>query len=81
MGHDELCLLSGIRPGGGPRNLLSQYDLDRVVAEMTDEIKTISKSAPSDLDSILSESLALAAHQDVNYYNEENTWEPPGLMQ
>jgi hypothetical protein len=79
--YDELCLLSGIRPGGGPRNLLSQNDLDRIVTEMTEEIKTISKSVPSDLDSILRESLALAAHQDVNHYNEENTWKPPGLTQ
>ena len=83
MGHDELCLLSGIRPGGGPRNLLYKYDLDRVVAEMAGEIKAIYKAAPSDsdLDSILRESLAFAAIQDVNYYNEENTWKPPGLTQ
>jgi hypothetical protein len=55
--------------------------MDRVIAEMTDEIKAISKAAPSDLNSILRKSLELAAHPDVNYYNEENHWKPPGLTQ
>jgi hypothetical protein len=55
--------------------------MDDVIAEMTDEIKVISKAAPSDLNSILRESLELAAHPDVNYYNEENHWKPPGLTQ
>jgi len=81
MGHDELCLLSGIRPGGGPRNLLYQDSVDTVVAEMTDEIKAISQTTPPDLHSILRESLVLAAHEDVGDYNEENAWKPPGLTQ
>lgn len=75
MGHDELCLLSGIRPGGEPRNLLYQDSVDTVMAEMTDEIKVISRTTPPDLDSILREPLVLAAHEDY----EENTWRPPGF--
>jgi hypothetical protein len=81
MGHDELCLLSGIRPGGGPQDLVHPYNLNRVVAEMTEEIKTISKSAPSDLDTILRESLAFAAFPDVNCYNDGNIWKSLGLTQ
>ena len=81
MARDVLCLLSGIRPEGGPHDLLCPSDLNRVVAEMTDEIKTISKSTPSDLDTILRESLAFAAREDDDYFNEENTWKPPGLTQ
>jgi len=73
MGHDELCLLSGIRPLGGPRHLVNTHDLDRVVAEMADEIKAISGTTPSDLVSILHESLALTATEDYD------SWKPPGL--
>ena len=81
MARDVLCLLSGIRPEGGPHDLLCPSDLNRVVVEMTDEIKTISKSTPSDLDTILRESLAFAAQEDDDYFNAENPWKPPGLTQ
>lgn len=53
MGHDELCLLSGIRPGGEPSNLLYRDSVDTVMVEITDEIKAISQTTPPDLDSNL----------------------------
>ena len=84
MGLDELCLISGIRPQpsvGLGTCFVGRHDMDRVVAEMVDESKVISKAVPSDLDSILRESLELAAYHDVNYYKEENHWKPPGLTQ
>jgi len=75
MGHDALCLISGIRPRGGPRHLVLTSDLDRVVTEMTDEIKAISETTPTDLVSILREPLALAAKE------HDYSWKPPGLTQ
>ena len=80
MGHNELCLLSGLRPGGGPSHLLEDYNMDRVVQEIAGEIKAISETTPLDLLSILRESLALAA--SYNLY--DSIWEnekPPGLTE
>lgn len=79
MGHNELCLLSGLRPGGGPSHLLlPDDDIDRVIKEMANEIKAISETTPLDLLSILHESIALAASDDSG----DDTWnsqKPPGL--
>jgi hypothetical protein len=41
MGHNELCLLSGLCPRGGPSQPISD-DMDLVVEEMADEMKAIS---------------------------------------
>jgi hypothetical protein len=82
MGHNELCLLSGLRPGGGPSHLLlpGHHDIDSGVQIMADEIKEISETTPLQVDllSILRESLTLATDDDSGdhtWYNEK----PPGL--
>ena len=80
MGWNELCLLSGLRPGGGPSHLLSDYDIDRVVEEIAGEIKAILETTPLDLLSILHKSLTLAA----SYNLDDSIWKnekPPGLTE
>jgi hypothetical protein len=74
MGHDELCLITGIRPGGGPRDLLYSHGIERVVKDMVHEIKLlVSDPKPSDLLTILEESLAVAIDE------KDQSWKPPGL--
>jgi hypothetical protein len=77
----ELCLLSGLRPGGGPPYLLTSSDeIDLVVEEMADEIKAILETTPPDLLSIIRESLALAFFDDFI----DHTWnhkKPSGLAE
>ena len=81
MGWNELCLLSGLRPGGGPSHLLlPDHDIDSVVEVMADEIREISETIPLDLLSILRESLTLAADDDSGNDNWDNK-KPPGLTE
>jgi hypothetical protein len=76
---DELCVLSGIRPGGGPERLLMKSDIGEVAFEMVYEIESeaqLAQTPPtmtaSDLNSIINEALTLATsgpgddHDDVS---------------
>ncbi|KAH7874971.1 uncharacterized protein C8R40DRAFT_1147710 [Lentinula edodes] len=72
-GWDELCVLTGIRPLGGPRILTTEVDL--TATAMAEEISRNSSTNITELRSTLKDALTLCSRSAM----DQNHWWPDGF--
>jgi hypothetical protein len=80
MPHDELCVICGISPSGGPLWLLLKNDLEQVSHDIASEITSTKDGKEHDemLD-IVREALSSSFADDERQINYIPKWRPPGL--
>jgi hypothetical protein len=83
---DELCVVSGIRPGGGPKALIYHGDLEEVASAIAEEVDASDEThlTLSQLRSIITEALTTTlpiSEGGLSQHEDDVWWIPDGLLE